>query len=478
MAFAEYAQLDGVGLADLVRRKQVAPAELVETCIELIEKHNPRLNAVIHRMDDMARQAAKSVAAGPLQGVPFLLKDIGAHCAGAPYWAGSKVLKGYVPDHDTELTRRFKRAGLIICGKTNTPEFGFDSSTEPDLFGATRNPWDTGRTAGGSSGGSAAAVAAGIVPIAHANDGGGSIRIPAAACGLVGLKPTRLRNPWGPDAGDVAFGLAVEHVVTRSVRDSAAVLDATAGDEIGMPYAPPGKERPFLEEAGREPGRLRIAFTTAAMAGDPVDPECVAATRQVARLLEDLGHFVEEEAPRFADTDRTAANDLFKILASALNAANMIEFEKLTGRPSRLEDVEISSRACIEYGRTLTAIDLIQAVNRMHRIGRVMARFLQKYDILLTPSLAAPPIPLGHLAPRNPDLDGHIRNIFGFAAFTPLANVSGQPAISLPLNQSAGGLPVGAHFTARFGEEGLLFRLAAQLEATQPWADRHPASYG
>ena len=478
MAFKEYVQHDGVGLADLVGRKEVSAAEVVETAIGLIEKHNPAINAVIHRLDDMAREAATNVPEGPLSGVPFLLKDIGAFCAGAPYHAGSKVLAGFVPDHDTELTARFKRAGLVICGKTNTPEFGFDSSTEPDLYGPSRNPWDTSRTTGGSSGGSAAAVAAGIVPIAHANDGGGSIRIPAAACGLVGLKPTRMRNPWGPDLGDVAFGLAVEHVVTRSVRDSATVLDATAGTEVGAPYAPPPQERPFVDELGADPGRLRIAFTTSATGGAPVHADCVAAVEDTAKLLADLGHDVDEAWPAFEDKDRKAGNELFMILASALNAASMIDFEELTGRPSRLEDVEISSRACIEYGGTLSAIDLIQAVNRMHRIGRIVAKFQEDYDILLSPSLASPPIALGVLAPHNPNVAEHIDNVFGFAPFTPLGNVTGQPAISLPLAHNSENLPVGLHFAGRFGDEAVLFRLAAQLEEARPWADRHPAIWG
>ena len=479
MAFKEYVEHDGVGLAELVRRKEVSPAELVETALGLIDKHNGALNAVIHRIDDLAREAAATVPQGPLSGVPFLLKDIGAFCAGAPYNAGSKVLEGYVPDHDTELTARFKRAGLIICGKTNTPEFGFDSSTEPDLFGPSRNPWNTERTTGGSSGGSAAAVAAGIVPIAHANDGGGSIRIPAAACGLVGLKPTRMRNPWGPDLGDVAFGLAVEHVVTRSVRDSATVLDATAGTEVGAPYAAPAQARPYAEEVGADPGRLRVAFTTSATSGAPVHADCVAAVEATAKLLEDLGHHVEEAWPPFEPQDRKAGNELFMLLASALNAASMIDFEALTGRPSRLEDVEISTRACIEHGQSLSAIDLIQAVNRMHKIGRVVAKFQESHDILLSPSLASPPIPVGGLlAPHNPNLAAHIDNIFGFAPFTPLGNVTGQPAISLPLVHNDENLPVGLHFAARFGDEAMLFQLAGQLEQARPWAGRHPDIWG
>ena len=479
MSFAEYARHDGVGLADLVRRKEVSPGELVESAIEVIERHNPTLNAIVHRLDESARAAASALAAGPLRGVPFLLKDIGAHAAGAPYTAGSAVLKDYIAESDTELVLRFKRAGLLICGTTNTPEFGYNATTEPDLYGPSRNPWNTERTTGGSSGGSSAAVASGMVPIAHANDGGGSIRIPAAACGLVGLKPTRLRNPWGPDAGDVMFGLAVEHVVSRTVRDSAAVLEATAGTELGAPYAAPVKERPFTEEVGADPGRLRIAFSTQAASGVPVHADCVAAVQEVAKLCEDLGHLLVEAAPPFADEDKEAADELFMTLASALTASSMaVDYATMIGAKPSLDDVEISSRAVIEHGRSLSAMDLIQAVNRMHRIDREVARFMVDYDVLLTPTLASPPIPLGILAPHNPDLFAHTRNIFAFAAFTALANVTGQPAITLPLCHNAENLPVGLHFAARVGDEATLFRLAAQLEEAKPWADRHPPIFG
>ena len=479
MPIAEYAHADAVGLADLVRRKEVTPAELVESAIEVIERYNPTLNAVIHRMDDAARAAASQPANGPLGGVPFVLKDIGAHCAGAPHCDGSRILRDHIADSDTELVVRFKRAGLIICGKTNTPEFGFNSSTEPDLFGPSHNPWNPERTTGGSSGGSAAAVASGMVPIAHANDGGGSIRIPAAACGLVGLKPTRMRVPWGPDAGDVMFGMAVEHVVSRSVRDSATVLEATAGTELGAPYAAPVKERPFTDEVGADPGRLRIAFSAQAASGVTVHADCVAAVHEVAKLCEDLGHTVVEAAVPFAEKDKDAAVELFMILAAALSASNMAhDYATMIGHQPSLDDVEISSRALIEHGRGLSAVDLVQAVKRTHRIGREVARFMVDYDVMLTPTLAAPPIPLGILAPHNPDLAGHTHNIFAFAAFTPLANITGQPAITLPLCHNAEDLPVGLHFAARFGDEATLFRLAAQLEQAKPWADRRPPIYG
>ena len=475
--FSEYADYDGLGLAELIRRKEVSPEEVLGAAIAAIERHNPALNAVIHTMYDEARAAAAG-AEGAFAGVPFLLKDLGAHCAGAPYTAGCRVLADNVPDYDTEHTRRFRQAGLAILGKTNTPELGFCASTEPDLFGPTRNPWDTGRTAGGSSGGSAAAVAAGMVPLAHASDGGGSIRIPAAACGLVGLKPTRLRSPWGPDAGDVLFGFAVQHVVSRTVRDSAAALDATAGTEQGAPYAAPPQERPFLDEVSADPGRLRIAFAAEAQSGAAVSPECESAVEEIARLCDSLGHHVEAAAPAFAEKDRGVANELFKVLASALHAQLVEEFEAMLGRPIELDEFEISTRPSIELGRRLSAIDVINALNTAHRMGREVAAFMTDYDLLLTPTTASPAIPLGVLAPHNPDLESHVANIFGFAAFTPMANVTGQPAISLPLAESADGLPIGIQFAARFGDEATLFRIAAQLEAARPWIGRRPPSYG
>ena len=480
MSFSEYVDTDGVGLAELVRRKEVTPAELVESAIEVIERHNPTLNAVIHRLDNMARAAAGMVREGPLCGVPFLLKDIGARCAGAPYTEGSRLLKDHIADTDTELVVRFKSAGLIICGTTNTPEFGYDSSTEPDLYGPSRNPWNPERTTGGSSGGSSAAVASGMVPIAHANDGGGSIRIPAAACGLVGLKPTRLRNPLGPDVGDVALGLAVEHAVTRTVRDSAAVLEATAGGDLGAPYASPAKARPFIDEVGADPGRLKIAFSTeASLGGVPVHAECVAAVEEAAKLCEDLGHTVEAAAPPLDEREKNAVIEVFMVVSAGFYASNMaVDYVDMIGREPSLDEVEISSRAVIEHGRGLSAVDIIQAVNLMHRIGRKVARFMVDYDLLLTPTLASPPIPLGVLAPHNPDVLAHTRNIFAFAPFTPLANFTGQPAISLPLSHNAEDLPVGVHFAARFGDEALLFRVAAQLEAAKPWAARRPPIFG
>jgi amidase len=476
--FPEYVKYDAVGLAELVRLKEIQPGEIIEAAIDIIERHNSALNAVIFRRYESARTEALQTRHGPLAGAPFLMKNLGANVAGLPYTAGSSVLKNNVPDHDTEHTARLKGAGLIILGSTNVPELGFDASTEPDLYGPTRNPWNLERTAGGSSGGSAAAVAAGMVPMAHATDGGGSIRAPAAVCGLFGLKPTRLRNPWGPDAGDVLFGLAVQHVVSRSVRDSAAALDATAGTEPGAPYAAPNKERPFLQEVGANPGRLRIAFTREAQSEASVHAECVRAVEEAAVLCADLGHQVDEAAPPFDQKDRDVAARLFTLLVSGLHAALVDDFGQIIGREIQVDEFEISTRASIDYGRRLTAVDLIHALDTTHRLGREAAQFMRNYDLLLTPTMASPPIPLGVLAPHNPDLDAHMANVFSFSAFTPMANVTGQPAMSIPLHQSADNLPIGVHFTARFGDEATLFRIAAQLEEARPWAKRRPPIFG
>jgi amidase len=411
--FPEYTSYDGIGLAELIRRKEVKPTEVIEAAIDVIERRNPALNAVIYKRYEAARVEARSEASGPLAHVPILMKDLGAICAGVPYTAGSKALRYYVPDHDSEHTARLKRAGLIVLGVTNVPELGFNASTEPDRYGPTRNPWNVARTAGGSSGGSAAAVAAGMVPIAHATDGGGSIRIPAAICGLFGLKPTRLRNPWGPDAGDVLFGLAVQHVISRSVRDSAAALDATAGTEPGAPYAAPIQERPFLQEVGVKPGRLRIAFTREAQSGVAVHAESAKAVEDAATLCADLGHQVEEAAPQFDEHDKGIAPRLFTLLVSALHAALLDDFAQMLGRDVRIDDFETSTQASIEYGRRISAVELIDALDTVYGLGRKIARFMEDYDVLLTPTMAAPPIPLGQLAPHNPDLEAHTANIFG-----------------------------------------------------------------
>jgi amidase len=468
----EYTSLDATALADLVRRKQVKPIELVEAAIDLIEQLNPTLNAVVTPMYEQARAGADGkLPEGPFTGVPFLLKDLGASYGGVRMTMGSAFLSNFIPDHDTELVVRQKRAGLIILGKTNTPELGILPTTEPRLFGPSRNPWDIKRTTGGSSGGSAAAVAAGIVPMAHANDGGGSIRIPASCCGLFGLKPTRARNPHGPDLGDMFSGLVVEHAVTRSVRDSAALLDATAGPDVGDPYWAPPPMRPFLKEVGTDPGKLRIAFTTTAPTGVTVHADCVSAVRDAAALCASLGHEVEEASP---EVNGQLFSQAFIGLWTGGCAWTIDGLSLATGRKPSPEQFEPLTWALYEMGQKQSASAYLLSLTLIQRIARDVARFFQKYDLWLTPTLAEPPLPLGMFdsTPENP-LQGLFRAA-AFVPFTPLCNATGQPAMSVPLFWNAEGLPVGVHFIGRFGDEATLFRLAAQLEAARPWASHRP----
>jgi amidase len=468
----EFTFLDATAQAELVRRKEIQPIELVEAAIERIEALNPTLNAVVTPMYDQARTIAiGKLPDGPFAGAPFLLKDLLASHKGVRMTLGSALLKDYIPDHDSELVVRLKRAGLIILGKTNTPEFGILPTTEPRLFGPSRNPWNTERTTGGSSGGSAAAVAAGLVPMAHANDGGGSIRIPASCCGLFGLKPTRARNPLGPDYGDIMSGLVVEHALTRSVRDSAALLDATSGPDVGDPYWAPPPERPFLQEVGADPGQLRIAFTTAAGTGVTVHADCIRAVQEAAALCAELGHQVVEATPKL---DTGSMVQAFTVLWSAGCASILDGVAYLTGQAPKPEQVEPLTWALCEMGRTHSASDYILALSALQRGTRDVAKFFEDYDIWMTPTLAEPPVPLGTFdsPPENPLL-GFYRAA-AFVPFTPVCNVTGQPAMSMPLFWNADGLPVGTHFVGRFGDEATLFRLAGQLEVARPWEGRRP----
>jgi len=462
----ELEYLDATAQAQLVRKKEVTAIELVEAAIDRIERLNPKLNAIVTPMYDLARENAKGgLPDGPFTGVPFLLKDLLASYAGVPMTLGSKLLRGFVPDHDSELVTRIKRAGLIVAGKTNTPEFGILPTTEPALFGPCRNPWNTERSTGGSSGGSAAAVAAGIVPMAHANDGGGSIRIPASCCGLFGLKPTRGRNPLGPDFGDILSGLVAEHAVTRSVRDSAALLDATSGPDIGDPYWAPPPERPFVEEIGAKPEKLRIAFIKETADGSELHPDCVRAVEDAAGLCADLGHEVEEASPVL---DRKQITQSFTVLWAAGNASTL----KALGASK--EQVEPLSWALYEMGCGFQAPDYLLAIQTIQNIARVVARFFVGYDIWLTPTLAEPPVPLGTFDSTEEDPMAGFTRSAKYVPFTPICNVTGQPAMSVPLFWNDEGLPVGSHFIGRFGEEATLFRLASQLEEARPWVDKRP----
>ncbi len=468
----EFISYDATGLAELVRRKEVKAVELVKASIERIEQLNPTINAVVTPMYEQALKAAEGqLPDGPFSGVPFLLKDLGAPCAGITMTMGSAFMSNFVPDHDCELVVRLKRAGLIIIGKTNTPELGILPTTEPRLFGPTRNPWNIERTAGGSSGGSAAAVAAGFVPMAHANDGGGSIRIPASCCGTFGFKPTRARNPLGPDFGDIFSGLVINHAITRSVRDSAALLDATSGPDIGDPYWAPPPARPFQKEVGADPGRLRIAFTTRTATGSEVHADCIDAVKDAAKLCVDLGHEVEEASP---EINGELTSQAFMVLWSAGCAWTIDGLGLITGRMPEKDQFEPLTWALYEMGKKQSASFYLLSLTFLQRTARIIARFFLKYDVWLTPTLGEPPVALGTFdsPPENP-LEG-LRRAEAFVPFTPICNATGQPAMSVPLYWNHEGLPVGLHFVGRFGDEATLFRLASQLEAARPWAERRP----
>ncbi len=473
MAIAdETAKLDATSQAQLVKKGELTALELVDAAIERIERLNPRLNAVVTTLFEQARERAKGeLPKGPFTGVPFLLKDLLASMAGAPLSMGSELMKEFVPGEDSELVRRLKRAGLVILGKTNTPEFGILPTTEPRLFGPCRNPWALDRTTGGSSGGSAAAVAGRMVPMAHGNDGGGSIRIPASCCGLFGLKPTRARNPLGPAFGDLMSGLVAEHALTISVRDSAALLDATCGPDTGDPYWAPPPRGPFLKEVGKSPGVLRIAFAKAAPGGFPVHPDCVRAVEEAAALCEDLGHRVKEASPQI---EHELMNGAFMVVWSSGCASTLEGISRITGIQLSAQRVEPTTWALYEIGRTQSAANYLLAVNTLQQLSRKVARFFQEFDLWLTPTLAEPPPPLGSFEPTPQDPLQGLRRAAHFVPFTPICNMTGQPAMSVPLHWSQEGLPIGVHFVARFGDEATLFRLAAQLERARPWMHRRP----
>jgi amidase len=468
----ELAWLDATAQAALVGRGEVTPRELVEAAIRQIEKLNPQLNAVITPMFDLALETAtRLLPTGPFMGVPFLLKDLQAAYEGVSLSAGSRWLREFKPNGDSELVKRYKRAGLVIIGKTNTPEFGLLPTTEPTAFGATRNPWDLTRTPGGSSGGSAAAVAAGLTAFAHANDGGGSIRIPASCCGLFGLKPTRGRNPLGPHFGDIFSGLVVEHAVTRSVRDSAALLDATTGYDPGDPYIAPVPVRPFAQEVGAPPGKLRIAFSTQAYTGVPVHADCVGAVQEAARLCAELGHDVVEAAPQLHGELLSKA--FFTVWAAGC-AWSIDSYAFAVGRKPNDDEIEPMTRVMIGLGRKRSAPEYLLAVQTLQIFARRIAQFMEAYDLFLTPVLAEPPVPLGTFAATPDDAMAGMKRSGLFAPFTALQNMTGQPAMSVPLYWNSEGLPIGVQFAARYGAEATLFRLAAQLEAARPWANKHP----
>lgn len=473
MPFKEYASFDGIGLGELVRKGEVTPAEVLEEAIARAERHNGVLNGLVYRFYDRARGLARArkIGAGPFEGVPFLLKDILGDCEGVPTRYASRYVPEVPAPADSELVARYKRAGLIPFGKTNAPELGLPPITEPLLYGPARNPWNTEHTPGGSSGGSAAAVAAGIVPLAHGNDGGGSIRIPAACCGLVGLKPTRARNSLAPDFGDIMGGLVVEHVLSRSVRDSAAALDATAGQVPGDPYVAPPQARPYLEEVTTRPKRLRIAFSTRSLLGEPVHSDCAEAAVQAAKLCSELGHHVEESAPRL---DYAEIAPAFLTVYAAGLASDIEMVKLLTGREPSRDLVESMTWNLYELGAKVSASQYLLAIGTFQRVARRFAAFFEGYDVWLTPTLGLPPLKVGTVDFMSPGATLFDETIVKFAFINPIYNVTGQPAVSLPLHWNRDGLPIGVSFGARFGDEATLFQIAGEIEQARPWADRKP----
>ncbi len=491
--FSEYDKYDGLGLAQLVQKKEVSPLELCEEAIIRMDRINPKINAVIYRMDSLARAAAKgSIPSGPFSGVPFLCKDLVSAIAGVPMNKGSKSCRNYVPTQDSEMARRYKAAGLIVLGKTNTPEFGLMGITEPELHGPTRNPWNIDHTPGGSSGGSAAAVAAGFVPMASGGDGGGSIRIPSSCCALFGLKVTRGRNPLGPEAGEIWQGAEVEGALTRSVRDCAALLDATNGADPGAPYILPKPARPYLTDVGQDPRPLKIAFTVESPFKIKIHPECVEAVQNAAKLLSSLGHIVEEAQPGI---DGVALGKSYMMMYFGEVAADIEELKSVVGRPLNHHDTEEATWALNLLGKTFSAGDFVLAMRQWNVFSRRMAKFHETYDLYLTPTIATLPPRIGELQQTpveqlflkiiNSMNMGKLLKATGITdimatkglskmPFTQLANLTGQPAMSVPLHWSKDGLPCGVQFIGRFGEESLLFQLAGQLERAQPWFHKRP----
>mgnify|MGYP001338956819 CR=1 FL=1 len=495
MAFSEYGNYDGLGLAELVRRKKVSPGELVEEAISRIETHNPKLNAVVSKLYDRARaKAGGKLPDGPFKGVPFMIKDLHATLEGLPTSHGSKLWRDVPAKVTTELARRWEESGVIVVGRTNTPEFGLTPYTESDSLGPAHNPWDLSRTPGGSSGGSGAAVASRMVPLASGGDGGGSIRIPSSACGLFGLKPTRGRTPTGPIVGESWGGFDIDHVLTRSVRDSAAMLDATKGADVGAPYVIPDAG-PFLKETSKKPGRLRIAFSTKPMLGRNVHADCVKGVEETVALLEGLGHEAVEDAPTINGEEFSL--HFLTVIAGQMRA-DIEETAEMAGKKVSVDDFDVTTFGVGLFGTVLKASDYARAMRYLQTASRGIGRFFENYDALLTPVLNQPPVKTGSLKPSAGELTqikliarmgatwildamGVIKPLaaqtYEFIPWTPVFNVTGQPAMSVPLHWNAEGLPIGMHFVGKWGDEAALFRLAGQLEKARPWFDKAPAGY-
>lgn len=468
----DYEDLDGLGLAERVKTGAISAEALLEVAIARAQERNPAIGAVNIPMFEQARKAvASGLPPGPFEGVPFLLKDLHLHTPGVLLTNGSALFKDFLPSEESELVTRYRKAGLVVFGKTHSPEFGITTSSESALHGQTKNPWNHAHTAGGSSGGAAAAVAAGIVPLANASDGGGSIRIPASCCGLFGMKPTRGRTPLGPIAGEGWSGMSCVHAVTRSVRDSAALLDATCGPDLGAPYAAQPPARRFLNEVAQSPGKLRIAIQQETWNFAEPHADCLSALDEAAQLCRDLGHSVEE-APFIVDPG--VFGRATGTIISANTRAEMEHRAEQLGRPLREDDVEPRTWGLSSFADGLSSIDYVSALRTIHETGRGLARHLQAYDVLLSPTMATPPLPLGVLSLSNPDAEAQIKAVFSTVGYTQLLNATGNPAMSVPLSWNAAGLPVGVQFAGRIGDEATLFQLAGQLEKAQPWFGRLP----
>ncbi len=472
----EYESYDGLGLAELVRQRKVSATELLDAALARVERRDAQIAAVVHLQADKARKAIEAgLPDGPFTGVPFLLKDLGCEAIDFPTSMGSGFFKNTRYKVDSEIYLRIARSGVVTFGRTTSPEFGIGPTSEAQVYGRpTRNPWNLDHVAGGSSGGAGAAVAAGIVPIAHGSDGGGSVRIPATSCGLFGLKPTRARLPDGPLAGEGWGGMAIDGFLTRSVRDTAALIDATHGPDLGAPYWAPAVAWPYLEEIKTPPGRLRIAVCKTTFDGTPVHKECVKAVEKAMKLCDQLGHEIVEARP---------AVDILHLMRSWTNVVacgtllTVRSREQEMKRAAGRDDIEGVTRGACEHARTVSGADYLAAINTVHTVGRTMAHFLVDYDMLLTPTLAEPPARIGRFKPDNEDfLDYRLgpKGVLPYSPFCPLANATGQPAISVPLHWTKESLPVGVHFMARFGEDAALLKLAASLEQAAPWFDKRP----
>ncbi|MBW2420896.1 MAG: amidase [Deltaproteobacteria bacterium] len=472
LSFEEYRSHDALELAGLVARRDVSALELLDLAIARTEAVNPQINCVVERLYDDARAAIEGgLPEGAFSGVPFLLKDLGIALEGTVTTNGSRFFKNARMNYTSTVVERYQRAGLVIFGKTASPEFGGTGTTESILFGDTRNPWDQTRSAGGSSGGSAAAVAAGVLPMANATDGGGSIRIPASCCGLFGMKVSRGRVPRGPRNLDTTSSMSVIHAVSRSVRDSAALLDATQGAEPGSPFVAPAAARPYLEEAGRDPASLKIALVTTPVTHSPVDPECIKAAKNAAKLCEVLGHEVEEaQLP-------VDPREFFGAARPVMGVGLVIRVrdrERALGRKVTRDDLEPVTWERYQRNTALSAEELARGRQTLQRVARDIALFQRRYDLILSPTIATPPVKLGVLG-LNQDYASYERAAINVSAFTMLYNATGQPAMSVPLHWSPEGLPVGVMFAGRYGDESTLYQLAGQLERAQPWFDRVPA---